>query len=154
MSLQRSFTLTVVAAASFAAVLTTAAPSSAAASTDQTAILAVVQNYGQAISHGNSGAASCLPQAQITDDFPPHQWTSCAAWYKAFVASGVTDLKLNLGTPWHNDVSGNVAYVVIPAGFTLKMGGKTQTMQGAVWTFVMRKSNGSWHIAGWTWASH
>jgi ketosteroid isomerase-like protein len=56
-----------------------------------------------------------------------------------------------LHEPMHNDVSGDSAYVVVPAAMTFKVGGKQVTQTGAVFTVALRKQAESWRIAAWAW---
>src|SRR5579863_4404410 len=62
--------------------------------------------------------AACTPQTGIIDDFPPHAWMTCSAWETAYETlskkDGDTGAQITLGTPWHVDVTGDVAYLVVP----------------------------------------
>jgi len=108
---------------------------------------------------GNVSAALalCAAPGGIIDEFPPHQWASCSDWAKAYAAfnkqDGDTDPVVTIGTPSHVDVTGNVAYVVLPATYTYKHHGKQVTESGATWTFVLSKSSAGWRITSWAWAS-
>ncbi|HZY99236.1 MAG TPA: nuclear transport factor 2 family protein [Candidatus Baltobacteraceae bacterium] len=100
--------------------------------------------------------AACAPQAGIIDDFPPHAWMSCADWesaYEAFNKSdGDTGSHVTLGAPWHVDVTGDVAYVVVPTTYTYEHKGAPVTQNNSVWTLVLKKSSSGWRIAAWAWA--
>lgn len=146
------FTLAAIAAAGFAAPAT-------AATSDATSVMAVVHRFVDGFNRGNTTSAlACVPSATIIDDFPPHQWQSCADWASAYdawaKANGVTDGIVTLGKPSHVDVTGNVAYVVNPATYTYKQHGKAVTMAGAIWTVVLKKAAARWRIASWAWADH
>ena len=52
------------------------------------------------------------------------------------------------------DVTGDRAYVVVPATYTYKQKGKPVTESDAVWIFAMQKLASGWRIAGWAWAQH
>lgn len=101
-------------------------------------------------------AALCTPQTAILDDFPPHTWGSCSAWVDAFNAfskqDGDTGPVVTLGTPLHVDITGNVAYVVVPTTYVYKHKGSTVTQNGSVWTLVLKRTSSAWLIASWAWA--
>ena len=106
-----------------------------------------------------AGVATCASPASVVDDFAPHLWqgpTACADWAKAFDAEaareGMTDGIVTIGTPRHDEVTGNVAYVVVPATFAYKLKGKPVVERGNVFTAVLKKTSAGWHIAAWTWA--
>jgi len=103
----------------------------------------------------------CAAQSSIIDEIPPYQWqgaTGCADWSNAFDAyakkNGMTDPKVTLLASKHIDVTGDHAYVVIPANFTYKQNGKRITERGSILTVALQKSAESWRITGWAWAKH
>lgn len=102
--------------------------------------------------------AACTAQTGIIDDFPPHAWMSCSAWedeYEAFSKKdGDSGGQITLGTPWHVDVTGDVAYVVVPATFSYKHNGTTVTQKNSVWTLVLKKTSTGWLISAWAWGAH
>ena len=53
-----------------------------------------------------------------------------------------------LGEPLHDNVTGNSAYVLVPATMTFKVNGK-QIHTGAVFTVALRKFIDGWRIAAW-----
>lgn len=65
---------------------------------------------------------------------------------------GASDYFVALGEPLHNNVTGDSAYVVVPATMTFKVGGKQVTQSGAVFTVALRKLSDEWRIAAWAWA--
>ena len=99
---------------------------------------------------------ACASETGIIDDFPPHEWMSCGDWWKAFVAfskqDGDTGATVTLGTPTHVDVTGNVAYVVVPTTYTFKHRGKPVTETGSTWTLVVKNTPAGWRITAWAWA--
>lgn len=102
--------------------------------------------------------AACASPASVVDEFPPHEWqgaTACADWLKGLTALdkqlGITDTVATLGKPLHVDVTGDRAYVVVPATYSYKMRGKTAT-ESALFTAALRNFGGSWRITGWAWA--
>ncbi len=100
--------------------------------------------------------AACAAQAGIIDDFPPHEWMSCGDWWNAFVAfskqDGDTEPIVTLGTPTHVDVTGELAYVVVPTTYVYKHNGKQVTMNASTMTVILKKSSAGWHITAWAWA--
>jgi len=122
-----------------------------------------VQNYDAAYNagHGQAGAALCAEDAVIVDDFAPHLWkgaAACADWARdlaAFdTANKVTGDTVMLGAPWHVDVDGDAAYVVVPATDANNQDGKRVVTTGSVWTFALKKTAAGWRIASWAWALH
>lgn len=118
----------------------------------------------QAIRAFNAGdykawAAACASPAQITDDFPPHIWngpTACSDWVTAFEAlvkkDKISSMTVAFGTPWHVAVTGNVAYVVLPATLHYNQNGKPVKETGSVMTIVLKKTSNGWLMSAWTWA--
>lgn len=118
----------------------------------------------QALMEFNSGnyqgwAAACASPTMITDDFPPHTWngpTACSDWvaaFKAFVKkSKISSMTVAFGTPKHMAVTGNVAYVVLPATLHFNQNGKPVKETGSVMTIVLKKTSSGWLMTAWTWA--
>jgi hypothetical protein len=138
------------------------APGSAIAS-DQTDVMASVHQFIDGLDKGDAktALAACASPASIIDDFPPHEWhgpTACADWLNAFSAdsqkNGITDGIVTLGTPWHVDVTGDRAYVVVPANYAYKENGKPVTESGSIFTVALEKIAVGWRITGWTWSKH
>ncbi len=132
-----------------------------AAASDETDVLATVKQYNDYFnkSDGDKAVGLCAPQTTIIDEFPPYAWqgaTACADWWNAFPAfaknSGITDNHVALGKPWHITVTGDRAYVVVPATYTYKQKGKPVTQSGSVWTCALQKLAGGWRIAAWAWS--
>ena len=121
--------------------------------------MGAVKQFVDDFNTGNVKAALalCAAPGGIIDEFPPHQWPSCSAWadsYGAFIKQdGDTDPIVTIGTPSHVDVTGNVAYVVVPATYAYKHHGKPVTESGATLTIVMSKTAAGWRINSWAWAS-
>ena len=103
----------------------------------------------------------CAAQSSIIDEFPPYIWlgaTACADWSNDFDAyikkNGMTGPKVTLGLLRHVDVSGDRAYVVVPANFTFKKNGTRFNERASIWTVALQKVADSWRITGWAWAKH
>jgi ketosteroid isomerase-like protein len=77
-------------------------------------------------------------------------------WYRDVLVEaalhGATDYFVTLGTPFHANVTGDSAYVVILASMTFTVNGRRVTQSGAVFTVALRKSADRWRIAAWAWA--
>jgi hypothetical protein len=58
---------------------------------------------------------------------------------------------VTLGAPLHNNVTGDAAYVVLPATMTFKIKGKQVTQSDATFTVALRRVGGAWRIASWAW---
>ncbi len=143
------------------AIAITSAPILAASS--DPAVMATVQQFINGFNRGDTKAmlATCATEASVIDDFPPHEWqgaAACADWYAAYTANnereGITNGFVTVGKPWYQSVSGNRAYIVLPATFAFKQRGKPVTEGNAVFTLALRKSAASWRITGWAWSDH
>jgi ketosteroid isomerase-like protein len=133
------------------------------AATQQSAVMATVNQFIDGFNRGDTKAelATCAAKASIIDDFPPHEWqgpTACADWAAAYAADakkgGATEGTVTLGEPWYLAVTGDRAYVVLPATFRWKDHGKPVTERNAVFTVALRKSSMGWRITGWAWSKH
>lgn len=120
-----------------------------------------VRHYVDAFNKGDLKAMTALfdPSGSILDGLPPHVWqgpTATQDWYRDVLVEGeqhgASDYFVTLGEPLHNDVTGDSAYVVIPATMTFKMRGKQVTQSDAIFTVALRKLTEGWRIAAWTWA--
>jgi len=126
-------------------------------------VMRTVWQYVDSFNKGDvkTALSDCAAQSSIIDEFPPYLWqgaTGCADWSKDFDAyikkNGMTGPKVTLGTLTHVDVSGDRAYVVIPATFRYTLNGKRSIRRDLIWTIALQKVAESWHIAGWAWAKH
>jgi len=130
---------------------------------DSSAAIAVVHAAGAAFNRGDlkAFAALCDSPAYVIDDFAPHQWDgpdACTNWANALTANmkqnGIANGVVVFGEPWHAAVTGNIAYVVVPATLTYTQKGKPVKEAGSVWTLVLRKTANGWRITSWAWAQH
>jgi len=145
--------------AAFVLAATTMAARPAAAS-DETDVLAVVNDYNAALNKGDIAAAGkdSGDQLSIIDEFAVYHWQGPAAlagWagdYAAWAkANSVTPGLVALGKPWHVEISGEHAYAVIPATYTYVKAGAKVVEDGSVWTFALEKSAAGWRIVSWAW---
>ena len=133
------------------------------AATEQTAVMAFVHQFIDGFNTGDtkSALAACASPVSIIDEFPPHEWhgpNACADWANAYDANakknGITDGIVTLGTPWHVDVTGDRAYVVVPVKYAFKQHGKPVIEPASVFTVALKKVAAGWRITGWAWAKH
>lgn len=123
--------------------------------------LAAVQRYLDAFSRGDakSMAATFAVPGQILDGMAPHVWqgpTATQDWYRDVLREGkehgASGYIVTVGEPLHNEVTGDSAYVVLPAAMTFTVKGTQVRQAGAVFTVALRKIAGEWRIAAWAWA--
>ena len=105
-----------------------------------------------------SALAACAEQTSIIDEFPPHEWHgagACSTWANDYDAdakkNGITDGIVTLGNPRHVDITGDRAYVVVPANFTYKQKGKPAKETGSMLTISLQKAAAGWRMTGWAW---
>jgi hypothetical protein len=102
--------------------------------------VAAVRQYIDAFNKGDTTlmAAKFAVPGSILDGMAPHLWQGPSAaqdWYRDVLVEGkqhgASDYFVTVGEPLHNNVTGDSAYVVVPATMTFKMGGKQVTQSGA-----------------------
>lgn len=123
--------------------------------------IAAVNQYIDAFNKGDGEAMAvtfAVP-GSILDGMPPHVWqgpTAAQDWYRDVLIEGeqhgASDYFVTLGEPLHNNITGDNAYVVLPATMTFKVQGQQVTQTGAVFTVALRKLAEGWRIAAWAWA--
>ncbi len=93
----------------------------------------------------------------IIDDFSQHRWYGphapqewAAAFAKAAKDGGYSDTIVKVGTPTATDITGDSAYVVVPANFHFKLKGQPMS-ETARMAFVLRREGGEWKITSWIW---
>jgi ketosteroid isomerase-like protein len=123
--------------------------------------LATVHRYLDAFNRGDEKgmAAEFSAPASILDGMAPHLWSSPTAaedWYRDVLIEGehlgASGYRVVAAEPLHNNVTGNAAYVVVPATMTFDLKGKRMTQTGALFTVALRKRPEGWRIAAWAWA--
>jgi ketosteroid isomerase-like protein len=128
---------------------------------DATDPMATVQNYLDAFNRGDAKAmaAAFAPSSSILDGMAPHFWqgpTASQDWYRDVLAEGeqhgASDYRVTLDEPRHVNVTGDAAYVVVPATMTFNLQGNQVTQTGAVFTVALRKLADGWCIVAWAWA--
>ena len=123
--------------------------------------LAVVQQYIDAFNKGDRegmSAAFAVP-GSILDGMAPHLWlgpTASRDWYRDVLIEGeqhgASDYFVTLGEPLHNNITGDSAYVVVPATMKFKVQNQEILQTGAMFTVALRKLAEGWRIAAWAWA--
>ena len=92
-----------------------------------------VQLYIDAFNKGDvkAMAAMCGDPMSILDGMAPHVWhgpTATQDWYKDVLAEGehlgASDYHVTIGKPLHANVTGDAAYVVVPATMTFALKGR------------------------------
>ena len=122
-----------------------------------------LEAVGQYIDAFNNGdpevmAATFDSPGSILDGMAPHLWqgpTATEDWYRDVLAEGelhdASGYFVTLGQPLHENVTGDSAYVVVPATMTFTVDGKKVTQTGAVFTVALRQRTDGWRIAAWAW---
>jgi ketosteroid isomerase-like protein len=123
--------------------------------------MAAVRKYVDAFNQGDAAmmATTFAVPGSILDGMAPHVWvgpTATQDWYRDVLVEGkqhgASDYFITLGEPLHNNITGDSAYVVVPATMTFKVRGEQLTQSGAVFTVALRKLAEGWRIAAWAWA--
>jgi ketosteroid isomerase-like protein len=129
--------------------------------TSTTDPMAAVRQYVDYFNQGDvkAMAATCAVPASILDGLPPHVWqgpTACEDWHRDVMAAGeregATGYIVTLGEPWHVDITGDCAYVVVPATMAFTVHGKQATQSGSIFTVALRQLAAGWRITAWAWA--
>ena len=122
--------------------------------------MAAIRHYIDAFNKGDGEGMAAMFSApsSILDGMAPHLWlgpTAAQDWYRDVLIEGeqhgASGYVVTLGEPLHNSVTGNSAYVVVPASMTFQLHGKQVTQTGAVFTVALRKLAEGWRIAAWAW---
>jgi ketosteroid isomerase-like protein len=132
-----------------------------ASGSELTDVMRTVWHFTDSFNKGDvkTAVGDCAAQSSIIDEIPPYLWqgaTGCADWSNDFDAyikkNSMTDLKVTLLRLRHIDVTGDHAYVVIPANFTFKQKGKWFTEHRSILTVTLQKVADGWRITAWAWA--
>ena len=123
--------------------------------------IAAVRQYLDGFNKGDARvmAASFANTGSILDGMAPHVWqgpTAAQDWYRDVLIEGkqhgASGYSVTVGEPLHNNVTGDRAYIVLPATMRFKLGDKQITQSGAIFTVALRKLAEGWRIAAWAWA--
>lgn len=141
-----------------AATLLAAGP---AAASEQDDVMKTVRQWVESLNKGDvQGAiAACAAQTSILDEFPPYVWHGtgvCSKWAAELEVYnkniGITDGLVTLRKPQRLDITGDHAYVVVPADYRFKQKGKDGEEIGALFSVGLRKGPAGWRITAWTWS--
>jgi hypothetical protein len=128
---------------------------------DATDPMAAVRLYLDCFNRGDSAAmaAICAVPMSILDGMPPHVWhgpTASQDWYRDVLITdereGASDYLVALGEPWHVNVTGDHAYVAVPATMAFTVRGKRVKQSGSVFTVAVHKLATGWRLTAWAWA--
>jgi ketosteroid isomerase-like protein len=128
---------------------------------EKDAVMATIHQYVDSLNKGDlpNVIAACADESSIVDEFPPYQWhgkDTCAHWLTELAAyntsMGLTEAFNTLREPRRVDVSGDRAYVVVPADFRYTVQGKKGAEIDATFTVALRKEEAGWRITGWAWS--
>jgi ketosteroid isomerase-like protein len=118
--------------------------------------VAAVRQYIDAFNKGDVKvmATTFAVPGSILDGMAPHVWqgpTAAQDWFRDLLVEGkqhgASDYLVTIGEPLHNNITGDSAYVVVPATMTFKVHGKQVTQSGAIFTVALRKLAEGWRIA-------
>lgn len=135
--------------------------SGAASPADQTQVMVPINRFMYAMNHGDAAgaAAACAADMSIIDPVPPYEWhgpDACNRWLAALgahaAANGLTEFQATLGAPRYFDITGDHAYVVLPAELSYKANGKPMKEPGNTFTVALAKGGSGWQIAAWAWS--
>lgn len=123
--------------------------------------LRTLHQYIDAFNRGDveTMTAAFAAPGSILDGMAPHAWlgpTASQDWYRDVLAEaerhGASDYFVTLGEPLHNSVTGDSAYVVVPATMAFKVHGEQVKQTGAIYTVALRNFGAGWRITAWAWS--
>jgi hypothetical protein len=130
---------------------------------ERTAVMVPINRFLDGFNAGDPQKmlAAGSDQMSVIDEFPPHEWHGTGAFAKWMSdydtdakKKGITDGFVKFGPITHLDVSGDWAYVVIPADHSFKQNGKPVGEVGSIITVTPHNGTAGWLITGWAWAKH
>ena len=133
-----------------------------AVASDETDVMQPIHQFVDGFNKGDvkSALAACAEETSIIDEFPPHEWHgagACAKWADDYVANAkkdaISDGVVTMHKASHVTVSGDRAYVVVPADYAWKQKGKPMKETRAAFSFALQKGAGGWKITAWSWAA-
>lgn len=135
--------------------------SAAGAQSPNAQVIAPIQKFIDSFNKGDMAGAAATHAAgadlAILDEVAPYFWQGAGAfqaWSAALAEDakkqGITEPKVTTTAATRTEMSGDQAYVIVPAVYTFKQGGVAMR-ESAQMTFVLKKSTGGWLIHGWAW---
>jgi hypothetical protein len=139
----------------------TAIAATPALASDETEVVSRIQ---QVVDAGNKNlnadlTPNFMPSVVIVDDLPPYVFEGPTAdamsnWLKAYGTdsekNGITDFSMKLLKARQVRVSGDRAYIAVPAIYMFKEHLKPSRTKGIV-TATLKKVDNKWLIATWSW---
>jgi len=122
--------------------------------------MAAIDQYMDAFNKGDGKAmaATFAVSGSILDGMAPHVWqgpTATQDWYRDVLIEGeqhgASDYFVTLGEPLHNNITGDSAYVVVPATMKFKVQSQEILQTGAMFSVALRKLAEGCRIAAWAW---
>ncbi|BBZ62817.1 YybH family protein [Mycolicibacterium monacense] len=122
--------------------------------------LVTVTRYIEAFNRGDAAVMASMfdTEGVILDGMAPHVWLGPSAaqdWYRDVLVEGehhgASDYAVTLGEPLHHNVTGDRAYLAIPARMTFRVRGTPVTQTGAFFTVALRQVAEGWRITAWAW---
>jgi hypothetical protein len=123
--------------------------------------MATVRHYIDCFNRGDVAAmaATCDVPMSILDGMPPHVWhgpTASQDWHQDVLITGeregASDYFVDLGKPWHVNVTDDRAYVMVPATMSFTVRGQRMKQSGSLFTVALRKLVAGWRLTAWAWA--
>jgi len=116
-----------------------------------------IDNFNKGDLAAAAAAHASSADLTIVDEVPPYVWQGADA-FKAWSGdlmgdakkNGIADGSMKLNAPSRVEQNGDQGYVVVPAVYSFKQGGKAMREAGHM-TFVLKKDSGGWLIHAWTW---
>jgi SnoaL-like protein len=122
-------------------------------------LMAPVHQFIDSFNKGDAKAAEAAHTASVSiiDEVPPHVWQGSGA-FKAWAASldkdakarGITDQVVTLSDATREEMTGDRAYLVVPAVYSFKQKGAAMKEEAQM-TFSLQKVGAGWKLTGWTW---
>jgi ketosteroid isomerase-like protein len=124
-------------------------------------LMAPIQKFITSFNKGDVAGAAATHAAGadlvIIDEVSPYVWRGPKAFqsWGADLESdakknGITEPMVTIKAATRIEKSGDQAYVIVPAVYTYKQGGKAMR-EAAQMTVVLKKDATGWLIHGWTW---
>ncbi|MBB3751925.1 hypothetical protein FHT44_004420 [Mycolicibacterium sp. BK634] len=119
-----------------------------------------VQRYIDGFNAGDADAMAAVfdVSGSILDGMAPHVWqgpTAARDWYRDVLAEaenhGAANYRVTVAEPLHENITGEFAYLALPATMSFELDGQPVTQVGAVITMALRQRPEGWRIAAWAW---
>jgi ketosteroid isomerase-like protein len=143
------------------ALAVTALVAGPAAASEKSDVMETVHQWVDAFNKRDTqmSLATCADQTSIIDDIPPYEWHgagACSKWISDWEVNAkkndLTDAKVTLKKLRYIEITGDHAYVVVPANITYRQKGKQVKEPGGRVTLILQRGDVSWRIIGWSWA--